>query len=143
MTQITVQSFKMNPSGKSGVIKSADGNDYFYKATQHHHLADGMTFDVAVQESEFNGKRNKWIDGKWPPFGGGSSAPRPAQTSSQPTPPRPAPAPAPANGNKDVLIVAQVLLKGFIQTGNLGVTDLPGILDPVVAVSRALVEKCR
>lgn len=59
--QLTIESVKTNPSGKSMVVK-AGGKDYFAKAGCG--IAAGMTIDAETEISEYNGKQNTWIK-KW------------------------------------------------------------------------------
>lgn len=56
--QLTIESIKTNPSGKSCVVK-ASGKDYFAKPNIG--LAVGMTIDAETEVSEYNGKQNVWI----------------------------------------------------------------------------------
>jgi hypothetical protein len=58
MMQLTIESIKTNPSGKSCVVK-ASGKDYFAKPNIG--LAAGMTIDAETEVSEYNGKQNVWI----------------------------------------------------------------------------------
>lgn len=57
--QLTIESVKTNPSGKSCVVK-AGGKDYLAKTNMG--LAAGMTIEAETKVSEFNGKSNTWIE---------------------------------------------------------------------------------
>lgn len=59
--QLTIESIKTNPSGKSIVVK-AGGRDYLAKVGMP--LQAGMTIDAELKDSQFNGKTNTWIE-KW------------------------------------------------------------------------------
>jgi hypothetical protein len=72
--QLTIESIKTNPSGKSCMVK-AGGKDYFAKPNIG--LAVGMTIDAETEASEYNGKTNTWIK-KYKAVNG-SAAPHPAQ----------------------------------------------------------------
>lgn len=56
--QLTIETVKTNPSGKSCVVK-AGGKDYFAKPNIG--LSAGMTIDAETEVSEYNGKQNVWI----------------------------------------------------------------------------------
>ena len=57
--QMTIETVKTNPSGKSCVVK-AGGKDYLAKPAMG--LAPGMTIEAELKESFFNGKTNIWIE---------------------------------------------------------------------------------
>lgn len=71
--QLTIESVKTNPSGKSMVVK-AGGKDYLAKAGMP--LQAGMTIDAETKDSQFNGKTNTWIE-KWKPVAATAAAPAP------------------------------------------------------------------
>jgi hypothetical protein len=58
MMQLTIESIKTNPSGKSCMVK-AGGQDYFAKPNIG--LSVGMVIDAETEVSEYNGKQNVWI----------------------------------------------------------------------------------
>lgn len=61
--QLTVDTVKQNPSGKSIVVK-AGGKDYLAKSGMG--IQAGMTIEAETKDSQFNGKTNTWIE-KWKP----------------------------------------------------------------------------
>jgi len=73
--QLTIESVKTNPSGKSMVVK-AGGKDYLAKAGMP--LQAGMTIEAETKDSLYNNKTNTWIE-KWKPV---SAAPASAPAAN-------------------------------------------------------------
>ena len=55
---LNIESVKVNPSGKSCMVK-AGGKEYFAKPAMG--LAAGMSIDAETEDSDYNGKINVWI----------------------------------------------------------------------------------
>lgn len=144
MTQITIESFRLNQSGKSGTIKAADGRGYFYAPWQEKFLTAGATIDAPITESEWQGKPTYWLAKTWPPQNAQNAArSQPAAQAAPPPPAQHAPVPQ-TNGNsytaKDVLITSTALMKSFIETGKFGLTDLDVLMKACVPAARLMVK---
>jgi len=139
MTAITIESFRLNQSGKSGTIKGADGKGYFYAPWQEKFLKAGETIDAPVTESEWQGKTTYWLAKTWPS--------KDQQNAARSQPPAPASTAAPPQQSarvsycdKDILITATALMKSYIETGNYGLTDLDALMKACVPAARLMVK---
>lgn len=138
--QITIERiFPMAAGAKSGGLKGTDGVVYKCLPHQFKFLTEGDTIDVAIKESEFQGKTYYWFDKNWPPKGAAPPVqqPHPPQgNTSLSAPPRPQ-----ANGNgmfgggnQDFRIAHQAILKSMIESKSYEGIDL---LDQVDMAGRA------
>ena len=108
--QLTIESVKTAPSGKSVVVK-AGGKDYFAKPAQG--LTAGMTIEAELKDSFFNGKTNTWIE-KYKPI---NAAPQVEGTASAPARQSATPAvAAPAWSNFVSNQVAHAIQAGLINS---------------------------
>ncbi len=136
--QITVQKLWPLDGKPNGGFKGTDGKTYKCDAATYGHLHEGMTFESNVKPSEWQGKTFYWLPKNFTPDNTvGAIIPQPNGTAS------PVGRPANGYGDKDVLIVAQVLLKGFLSTNQFGLTDLETLEGTCVASAKRIVAACR
>lgn len=105
--QLTVESVKTNPSGKSLMVK-ASGKDYFAKTGSG--IQPGMTIEAETKVSDYNGKSNVWIE-KWKAVSSTPAAQSPSNGSAPHTPTTSATAWLPFASNT----VAHAISAGLIQ----------------------------
>jgi hypothetical protein len=140
--QITIQKlWPLTPGKANGGFVGTDGKNYKCEAATLGVLQEGMTLDVNVKPSEWQGKTFYWLPrGYMPPSNG--AAPPPAQ----PTPPRPANTAPTQSSNGDVpeqkkqgyimvSVMMKLLAEAQTQTGKpIDTQDLPLLADAAVAV---------
>lgn len=137
--QITVAYVNQPKQGYSfGSIKGTNGAYYNVNGEDLPRYRTGMTFDVQPEEkTSKQGKVYLWMPKGFDPGATPSPQVNMAPAAGGPN------GQAIAGGAKDVCIVAQVLLKGFLATGQFGLTDLPALETACVQSAKRIVDACK
>jgi len=133
MTQITVEKlFPPQDGAKSGGIRGTDGRVYRVKTASFDRYQVGQTFNVAVKETEFNGKSYFWLPDEFNPGPLSSNSSAPSQA--------PAPLghnrPPVASGNvqtKDAAMFVMGVVGRAMGSGKFDTQDIPLLAKAAIA----------